>query len=492
MMDIPRLGKQPPTRVHRYPTNMRSIFATIAIALFAVPALGGPPKTTNPASVGFPQDAGAHDTNAIIEWWYFNAFLSTETGKNYTVVGAFFRTGLPAAKKGHSLIYSLTSLDDKRVVATASIMDGAHVAILRASLALAALQHPDDRGILNLLASLQKDQLPKPCKVTVDAARVASEPRFSIELGGNAFTQITDDGRTWRADLKDPAFALSLTLSQPTRPEMLVGGKGMTGLARPDDMFYVSLTRAQATGELLIGGKREKVAGTGWIDRQWGSSWVVMDNGWDWFGVQLTNGEDLIVYRVKDTKSGKVLRAEATLLRADGSQVVDKDVSFVPAGEWLDRQSGIAFPRSFTVAMRNIGYVLKFTPAFDEQAIPTLGTAFWEGVVNVTGTACNGAPLEGRGYRELVGYQPKSAAKTQTVIGSVEVHAPQAANKVVTPLHFGVNAEFSRPGIFAGTLPPAIRDPRVKHLPRRCGKAESARYGSRPEITVTIICRKAA
>jgi predicted secreted hydrolase len=394
---------------------MRSIFFTIVIVtLFAVPALAAPPVAANLVSVGFPQDAAPHDSSATIEWWYFNTFLKTETGKNYAVVGAFFRTGLGSTRKGHLLIYSLANLDDKRVITTASIMDATNITILRALLALAALQHPDDQGTLKLLATLQKDQLPEPCRLTADPTRVVNTPRFSIELGGNAFAQVTDDGRTWRADLKDPAFALSLTLSQPTRPEMRVGGDGMTGLARPDDMFYVSLTRTQTTGELLIGGNREKVAGTGWIDRQWGSSWVVVGNGWDWFGVQLTNGEDLVVYRIKDTKSGKVLRAEATLLRADGSLVVDKDVSFTPIGKWFDRQSGIAFPRSFMVAMQNIGYELKFTPVFDEQTIPMLGTAFWEGVVNVSGNARDGTPLAGRGYRELVGYTPTSASKTQT------------------------------------------------------------------------------
>ena len=42
----------------------------------------------------------------------------------------------------------------------------------------------------------------------------------------------------------------------------------------------------------------------------------------------------------------------------------------------------------------------------------------------------------------------------------VEVHAPQEPGKQLTSLHFAVNTEFYRPGVFAGTLPED--DPRTK------------------------------
>lgn len=379
------------------------------------------PLATN--KVGFPQDAVAHDTNAAIEWWYFNAFLKTESGKNYAVVGSFFRTGLQPTKKGHYLIYSLTDLDEKRVVADGSVLDKANVALLKSYLPLVAMQRPNDTSIMPLLAALQKNELPEPHRITAGETQIKpTGPRFSISMDDKKylFAQQTDDARTWKAALTDPAFSLNITLNQPkaTRPPMLVGGEGKTGLGTPDDMFYVSLTRPAVAGTLTVNGKTETVTGTGWIDRQWGRSWIVGNNGWDWFGVQLDNGEDLIVYRIKDNSTGRVLRAEATLLRPNGTQTVDKSVTFTPGGEWLDPKSGIVFPQLFTVTMENIGYTLNFTPTFDEQAIPTLGigTAFWEGVVDVTGTAKDGSAIAGRGYRELVGYKPKPTPKSETVV----------------------------------------------------------------------------
>ncbi len=416
---------------------MKPLTTLLALTAFIAPTFAAPPKppakpnTKRPApanktapkplpanTIGFPQDAGAHDANAVIEWWYFNAFLKTESGKSYAVVGSFFRLGLQPTKKGHYLIYSLTDLDEKRVVADGSVLDKANAALLQSYLPLVAMSRPDDPSILPLLAALQKNELPAPHRVTAGETQIRiGAPRFGIFMDDRKylFAQQSDDARKWKAELTDPAFSASLTFDQPkaVRPPMRVGGEGKTGLGSPDDMFYVSLTRPAVRGTLTVGSKTEIVTGNGWIDRQWGRSWAVGDNGWDWFGVQLDNGEDLIVYRVKDNSTGKVLRAEATLLRPDGTQTVDKSVTFTPSGGWLDPKSGITFPQVFAVTMENIGYALTFTPTFDAQAIPTLGigTAFWEGVVDVTGTAKDGSAITGRGYRELVGYKPKPAPK---------------------------------------------------------------------------------
>jgi len=358
--------------------------------------------------VGFPQDAGPHDASTI-EWWYWNSFLTTESGKKYAVVASFFRTGLTPDKKGHYLIFSLADLETNTKTAY-SYLDKANRQLLQAYLPLVAMRDPNDPRPMQLLASLQKNELPAPHRSLPGVAEVTTGTRFRIAFDKNTLTQTSDDSRTWQATLAGDDFALDLSLAQPTRPAMLVGGEGKTGLNRPDDMFYASLTRMASTGTLTIKGKTEKVTGTGWLDRQWGGSWIVGDNGWDWFGVQLDNGADLIVYRVKDNKTGKILRAEATLLKPDGTQIVDKKPTFTASGElWRDPASKISYPRVFRVAMPGAGYDLTFTPAFDAQTIPVIGIgdAIWEGVVNVTGTGPDGKPVTGQGYRELVGYRVK-------------------------------------------------------------------------------------
>jgi predicted secreted hydrolase len=193
---------------------------------------------------------------------------------------------------------------------------------------------------------------------------------------------------------------------------MRVGDAGKTGLDRPDDMFYVSLTRMTASGTLARNGNApETVTGEGWLDRQWGTSWVVQDTGWDWFGVQLNDGSDLIVYQIRDNKTGAIRRREATLLTRDGKQIVDRAPTFTTLGaSYTDPATKITFPQTFRVTLPSTGHALTFTPAFGGQIIPVIGIgdAIWEGAINVTGNmGRDGTPVRGRGYMELVGYRAK-------------------------------------------------------------------------------------
>lgn len=391
--------------------NMKRLLL-IAFAMFAAMPLPAqetprPPQTPSPGPVGLPQDAGPHDAS-VIEWWYFNAFLTGESGRRYAVVGSFFRTGL-AGQKGHYLIYSLADLDAKTKRAY-SVLDKAGRDNLQAYLPLIALQQPGDPRPARLLAQLQKGELPKPHRFFSETAKVISTP-FAITFGKNSLMQASADGRTWKATLAGDDFTLSLTLTQPDRPPMLVGGEGRTGLGSPDDMFYVSLTRMRAEGTLARNGKTETVTGDGWLDRQWGTSWVVGDNGWDWFGLQLSDGSDLIVYRIKDNKTGKILRAEATLLDKNRKQTVDRAPAFAALNRWTDPATRITYPQTWKVTLPSLGHALTITPAFAAQTIPVIGIgdAIYEGAVNVRGTGTGGAALTGRGYMELVGYRTRAA-----------------------------------------------------------------------------------
>lgn len=390
-------------RFHRYWAAFAAA-GTVAAPVAAQTGFPIPPAPPRATPVGLPQDAGPHDESTI-EWWYFNSFLTGESGRRYAVVGSFFRTGFGPAKKGHYLIYALADLDAKKKIAY-SVLDKANIELLKSYLPLVVSQKPDDPRPMQLLAMLQKGRLPRPHRLLAGTVQMTARP-FAIRFGKNALRQVTPDARQWRATLVGDDFALDLTLSQPERPAMLVGGEGRTGLARPDDMFYVSLTRMRSEGTLTRNGKSETVRGDGWLDRQWGTSWVAGDNGWDWFGVQLSDGSDLIVYRVKDNATGKVLRAEATLLRADGSQIVDRAPTFAATGRWTDPATGIAYPQVWTVRLPKTGHTLTMTPAFPAQTIPVIGIgdAIWEGAVTVSGRGPKGTAVAGRGYMELVGYR---------------------------------------------------------------------------------------
>jgi predicted secreted hydrolase len=327
-------------------------------AAYAQPPLPTAPPTVRTTPIGFPQDAGPHD-KSVIEWWYFNSFFTTAGGKHYSVVGSFFRTGLTPTKKGHYLIYSLTDLDAK-TRSSYSVLDKGSITLLKAYTSLGAMQNPNDTKAMDFLAQLQRGELPKPHRVLPVAAKISTKPLFALSMGENRIAQATADGRTWKATLKGDDFTVNLTLAQPTRPAMLVGGAGKTGVANPDDMYYLTLSRMETTGTLKRGsGAPEKITGSGWLDRQWGQSWGINPNvGWDWFGLHLADGSDVLVYRLRNTRSGNTIQAMATIVGKDGKQTVDNAVAISPmtgSRSVTDPLSKVVYPTDFTVQIPSLG-----------------------------------------------------------------------------------------------------------------------------------------
>jgi predicted secreted hydrolase len=384
------------------------IAAFPSVAQTARPPVAKPP-TTRTTPVGFPQDAGPHDATSSIEWWYFNAFLTTEKGKKFAVVGSFFRVGLPNSKKGHYLIYSLADLSANTRRAY-SILDPQNVAYLRTVTILQTQLNPTDPRPFQLLAYLEKDRLPAPHQKLISNAVVRTKPRFTMALGNNVLSQESADGRTWHVALNGGEdWTLDLEMEQPALRAMLPGGNGKTGVKRPDDMYYLTLSRMDVKGTLEQDGEVEGVTGIGWLDRQWGSPEMVTNYSWDWFGIRLDDGNDLLLMRVREAASGKTVQQFATLLTKEGVQTVEKPTVYKPTGTWIDPATNITFPAGFEVTLPTSGYTLTMTPVFPEQTIPVLGVgdAIWEGVVEVRGTNKSGGAVTGQGYMELHGYRPK-------------------------------------------------------------------------------------
>lgn len=385
---FPAFAQKPKT-----PVNV--VKSPVAAATIAPPR----PATSRMQSVGFPQDAGPHD-EANIEWWYFNSFFTTKSGRRFAVIGSFFRTGLTPRSKGHYLLYALMDLDKNRRAAH-SVLDRSEIGLLRSLTQFVATSRPDDPKPLQLLAYLQRGTAPPPHRALTENAVLRVNPRFSIAFQENTLSQESDDGRTWHATLVGDKEAgddweLELTLTQPPdkRPAMLVGGKGMTGVKRPDEMYYLTLSRMEASGTLTLEGEVNTVSGTGWLDRQWGSPAFVSTYGWDWLGAQLDDGSDLLLFRIRDLKTGSSVKTEATILRPDGTQIVEKPTLIKSLGTWTDERTNTTFPSGFEVTLPVSGYKLSFAPAFADQTIPVIGIgdAIWEGAVTVTGTKTEAGP----------------------------------------------------------------------------------------------------
>ncbi len=164
----------------------------------------------------------------------------------------------------------------------------------------------------------------------------------------------------------------------------------------------------RADGRVNIGDRVAEVIGSAWLDREWGSSQLGEGiAGWDWFALQLDDGRDLMLYRLRTNEGAASRFSAGVLVEADGNYRVlgREDFEFTEIRRWRDRL-GVAWPLAWRVSLPGKLPDFEVIPAFDAQRwYATVG--YWEGAVEVRDAATQ-APL-GRGYLELSGYADTQA-----------------------------------------------------------------------------------
>jgi hypothetical protein len=141
----------------------------------------------------------------------------------------------------------------------------------------------------------------------------------------------------FRARAPAGSFSLDLTF-EPTQPAMVNGDRGYSrkGPKSEQASYYYSMPQLTVRGTVVKDGRRVKVKGRGWLDREWSSTLLDPEAvGWDWAGINLDDGGALLLF-----PSARARRRWAVcgrhLRRADGSKVVlgPDDVRFVPGRRW--------------------------------------------------------------------------------------------------------------------------------------------------------------
>ena len=322
-------------------------------------------RVTGPEPLVFPADHAMHP-GFRNEWWYFTGNLSDAAGRRYGFQFTLFRF---AVAPGESLDSDFDS--DAIWMAHFAISDVARKRFIS--------EERFARGALDLAGATADEWWLRDWTVTR-----------------------TEDGWRLRAQLDDASLDLDLA---PRKPVVLQGDSGYSqkGPAQGNASRYYSITRIEADGRLVLDGNAADVTGSAWLDREWGSSQLGPGiAGWDWFALQLKDGRDLMLYRLR-TEGGEASRFSAgVLVEADGGYRVlgREDFAFEEIRRWEDRQ-GVDWPVAWRVLLPAEGMEFEVRPAFDAQRwYATVG--YWEGAVDVID------PVDqrtlGRGYLELSGY----------------------------------------------------------------------------------------
>ena len=347
-------------------------------------------------------DESAHPDSAM-EWWFVQGYYEGARSGRRHLMASLFRQRVPddAGGPGHAFSLLLSVLDPATGCTTClSQVDPAVVDLF-----------------VRLGGKMRSADL--PCwAVDAAVAEVASygPPRpvrreeAPVELGSHPFRAAwADFGLSCSADGFDLAFVepeggrrCSLHL-RPLRPRVHIEGIEVLDAETMDYVSYPSL-------ELIGTVAGEEVEGRAWLDHQWGNlGWFVargsMVLGWDWLGVSLDDGTDLLVMVHRDMRDRRPVGQYAVVL-ADGSPArLCSEVVVEPLRHWESPATHVRYPVACRLRIPEVQADLTFEPLADDQEIPVLGVmrALWEGAGTATGTL-GGRQVAGRARLELHGY----------------------------------------------------------------------------------------
>ncbi|WP_102261513.1 lipocalin family protein [Mesobacillus jeotgali] len=346
--------------------------------------------------ISLPEDAGPHgDSN--IEWWYFFSFLNGDKGGRYAVMASFFRVGEFEIGKGHYIIHTLIDLDSKKRYNFSSFDSKVKLAMVAIYLPFYLLLHPTDTRIWRLYKKLLKGDIPAP-HTMLEAAKINQHPP-ELFYGSHRLRFKGEEAFGFDAILKEKNSEIELEFT-PMKPVALIGGDG-----KPDDLYYYSTTRNSVNGMIKTDSKTENVSGTGWFDHQWGRDYsLVKGAGWDWFGLMLSDGRELLLNQMSP---GNPM---ANVIEEDGRVHFTRNITFQKIKYWKSLKTNARYPVEWEIRIPDFGIELHVEAEFPNQEMLIIGPiqAIWEGACKVTGREklADGTsrPLDGIGFMELVGY----------------------------------------------------------------------------------------
>jgi predicted secreted hydrolase len=324
----------------------------------ASPSAGHGETSGGAAGVRLPQDEAPH--HDPVEWWYFNGHLQ----------------GTDAAGHVHSYGFEYVTFQFLGITPKPEYFGDVSVTDLT--------RHVFQYGG-------QEASYPVP----------ATRDSFSLHTGdwsmsGGSGHDVLHAGLA--------GYTLDLDL-RTTEPAVLHGDDGVIPYGPFGSSYYYSWTSLRTSGTVNDHGTIVKVTGLSWMDHQWGSIDLASGAGWDWFSMQLSGGQQYMLYFIRN-KSGQIVQALGTQV-ARGGRVTHLPSSAIAdraTGTWTSPATRITYSSGWQVTVP--GGHLTVTPDLVDQEVDLLSTqmlAYWEGDVSIRGEI-DGSPVTGVGYTEIAPY----------------------------------------------------------------------------------------
>jgi predicted secreted hydrolase len=323
------------------------------------------PTPTPLPPVQFPQDEAPH--RDLTEWWYYTGHLH----------------GTDTQGAVHAYGFELTVFQ---------VLRGQFPPYYAAHFAVSDLTrgqfHYDQRALVGSPSAIPP---------------AGSRSGFNLDVGG---WQVRGLGGQDHLAATMDGYTIDLSLSG-LKPAVLHGGNGLITYGLGGFSYYYSRPLMAIAGTLADHGSTISVTGIAWMDHQWGNFVPLAGIGWDWFSIQLDNDTEYMLYVIRDAQR-RPLSTVGTYVAPDGSaaEIPGSAMATQAMGSWTSAVTKGVYPSGWIVTVATQRLTLTLTPDLLDQelvAASSTGTAYWEGVVRITGSVA-GHHVSGQGYVELTGY----------------------------------------------------------------------------------------
>lgn len=329
-----------------------------------------------PRAWNFPRDHGAHPEYRT-EWWYFTGNLKDDTGNRYGYQLTFFRHGLREQTGSKANAWSVRDIYS------------AHFTITDVRIGQFFMDERMSRAGPGLAGALAENM-----KVWLF--------NWNAQLEEN----------TIFLEAHNNELQLKLAL-KPRKPLVFHGDRGRSkkGSGKGQASYYTSFTDLETRGSIQTkaNGPLIPVQGISWFDHEFGSAQLTrQQQGWDWFGLHLSDGRDLMIYMLRETDKSITPESSGTIIAPDGSSRHLKlsDISVTILDTWKSPKSSGQYPRKWRIAIPSSQVDIIISPLVPDQELDTrqsTGIIYWEGAVAGKGTS-EGRAVACEGYVELTGY----------------------------------------------------------------------------------------
>ena len=312
----------------------------------------------NPSFV-FPRDHGSHPEFRT-EWWYVTGHLDAANGRRFGFQVTFFRQ----ASAAHEQLF----------------------------LAHAALLDADHQRFISEERLNREGWDAESSRTTLDV----HNGNWSLGLNG---------GLHLAASIRTEA-KIRLTM-KVAKPLVVFGKDGVSikGRSPEASSHYLTFPRLACEGTVNAGDGDTPVTGMAWMDHEFSSSQLDQEqSGWDWACLQLNEGREIMVYRMR-LRNGSADPAGTTLARISKDGVVHSvdtaGFTWTPGRTWKSPKTGAVYP--VEAVIRGGGEEYRLRPLIDAQELDgaVSGLPYWEGACDVLD---GGGKVVGRAFLELAGY----------------------------------------------------------------------------------------